>query len=101
MQIARVLGTVVSTRKEEEIEGVRLLLVPDIDLDLNVTGKLVVAADALNAGIGELVLYAQGSSARQTKLTHKRPLDATIMAIVDTFDIMGEVRYRKGEDDPI
>ena len=100
MQIGRVVGTVVSTRKEEEIRGLRLLLVRDIELDLKETGKLVVAADALDAGVGEVVLYAQGSSARQTVLTDNRPVDATIMAIVDSFDVMGEDRYRKGRDDP-
>lgn len=99
MQIGRVVGTVVSTRKEEEIRGLRLLLVRDIDLDGNPTGKLVVAADALEAGTGELVLYASGSSARQTEATQNRPVDATIMAIVDSYDVHGEVRYRKGEDD--
>ncbi len=98
MQIGRVVGTVVSTRKEEEIRGLRLLLVRDIDLECNPTGKLVVAADALQAGIGELVLYASGSSARQTEATQNRPVDATIMAIVDTFDVMGEVRYQKGDE---
>lgn len=99
MQIGRVVGTVVSTRKEEEIRGLRLLLVRDIDLDLKPTGKLVVAADAMQAGVGELVLYASGSSARQTEATNNRPVDATIMAIVDTFDVMGEVRYQKGVTD--
>jgi microcompartment protein CcmK/EutM len=98
MQIGRVVGTVVSTRKEEEIRGLRLLLVRDIDLDCKPSGKLVVAADALQAGIGEVVLYASGSSARQTEATQNRPVDATIMAIVDTFDVMGEVRYNKGDE---
>ncbi len=101
MQMGRVVGTVVSTRKEEEIRGLRLLLVRDVDLDLQESGKLVVAADALEAGVGELVLYASGSSARQTEVTNNRPVDATIMAIVDSFDVRGEVRYRKGEDDPM
>lgn len=99
MQIGRVVGTVVSTRKEEEIRGLRLLLVRDIDLEGKPTGKLVVAADALQAGIGEVVLYASGSSARQTEMTQNRPVDATIMAIVDSYDVMGEVRYRKSDED--
>jgi microcompartment protein CcmK/EutM len=57
----------------------------------------VVAADAVDAGIGEIVLYATGSSARQTKLTHERPNDATIMAIVDTWEVDGDVMYTKQE----
>jgi len=60
-----------------------------------VTGGSVVAADAVGAGIGEYVLYASGSSARQTTVTDKRPCDAVIMAIVDMWEVDGEVRYRK------
>ena len=55
----------------------------------------MVAIDAVGAGVGEVVLYASGSSARQTKVTKDRPVDATIMAIVDTVDIEGERRYNK------
>jgi microcompartment protein CcmK/EutM len=59
----------------------------------------VVAADAVGAGIGEYVLYASGSSARQTKATDKRPVDAVIMAIVDSWEIAGEELYKKGRED--
>jgi microcompartment protein CcmK/EutM len=55
----------------------------------------VVAADAVGAGIGEVVLYASGSSARQTELTNNRPVDATIMAVVDLVEVDGETRYTK------
>src|SRR2546425_800177 len=55
----------------------------------------VVAADAVGAGVGEVVLYAAGSSARQTRQTKDRPVDATIMAIVDTVEVGGESRYVK------
>ena len=69
-----------------------------IALDL-ATGEVkaggVIAVDAVGAGVGEVVLYASGSSARQTTITQNRPVDATIMAIVDTFEVGGEVRYRK------
>jgi microcompartment protein CcmK/EutM len=98
MIIGRVVGTLVSTRKEEEIVGLKLLLVREIDQNLKVVGKMVVAADAVGAGVGEVVLYAAGSSARQTKVTQNRPVDHTIMAIVDTFEVDGKVCYDKAND---
>jgi microcompartment protein CcmK/EutM len=95
MLLGRVLGTVVATRKEEELTGLRFLLVKVCDFDGNPTGGVVVAADAVGAGVGEVVLYAAGSSARQTKVTKDRPVDATIMAIVDEVEVGGERRYVK------
>jgi len=90
-----VVGTVVATRKEAELEGLKLLIVKGCDFDGKPTGGSVVAADAVGAGLGEVVLYASGSSARQTKVTQNRPVDATIMAIVDTVEIDGARRYSK------
>jgi microcompartment protein CcmK/EutM len=95
MNVGLVIGTVVATRKEEELSGLKFLLVRGIDQDGKPTGSQVVAADAVGAGVGEVVLYASGSSARQTKVTKDRPVDATIMAIVDTIEINGKVRYDK------
>ena len=95
MQMGIVVGTVVATRKEAELEGLKLLIVKGCDFDGKPTGGSVVAADAVGAGIGEVVLYASGSSARQTKVTQNRPVDATIMAIVDTVEIDGAQRYSK------
>ncbi|HKA91908.1 MAG TPA: EutN/CcmL family microcompartment protein [Haliangiales bacterium] len=90
-----VVGTVVATRKEAELEGLKLLVVKACDFDGKPTGASVVAADAVGAGLGEVVLYASGSSARQTRVTQNRPVDATIMAIVDTVEIDGARRYVK------
>ena len=98
MIIGRVVGTLVSSRKEEELVGLKLLLVREIDQDLKVVGKMVVAADAVGAGVGEVVLYAAGSSARQTKVTQNRPVDHTIMAIVDSFEVGGTTCYDKSTD---
>jgi len=97
MILGRVVGTVVASRKEPAIEGLKLLLVHSCDVDgkLEPNGAQVVAADAVGAGVGEVVLYASGSSARQTEMTNNRPVDATIMAIVDTVEAGGEQRYRK------
>ena len=95
MNLGRVVGTVVSTRKDEKLVGTKLLVVRQIDPEGNETGTFVVAVDAVGAGTGEVVLYASGSSARQTTLTDDRPADAVIMAIVDSIEIGGEVIYAK------
>ncbi len=95
MLLGRVAGTVVSSRKEPLIEGWKLLLVRQIDADGKDLAGFVVAADAVGAGVGEVVLYASGSSARQTEMTRDRPCDAVIMAIVDTWEIGGREVYRK------
>ena len=95
MQIARVVGAVVATQKHRKFEGAKLLLVQPLNLDDTPRGTALLAVDAVGAGVGEVVLYASGSSARQTKVTKDRPVDATIMAIVDTVDIEGERRYNK------
>jgi len=99
MLLGRVIGTLVASRKEPTIEGLKLLVVKNCDVDGNPTGAVVVAADAVGAGIGEVVLYASGSSARQTEATQNRPVDATIMAIVDEVAVGGERRYVKGVGD--
>lgn len=95
MLLGRVVGTVVATRKEPELEGLKLLLVRAADVEGKATGGLVVAIDAVGAGEGEVVLYASGSSARQTSVTKDRPVDATIMAIVDQIAVGNELKYQK------
>jgi microcompartment protein CcmK/EutM len=97
MYLGRVVGTLVSTRKEPSLDGLRFLVVRRLTIDNKDTESYVVAADAVDAGMGEVVLYATGSSARQTKVTHQRPNDATIMAIVDTWEVDGDVKYLKQE----
>jgi microcompartment protein CcmK/EutM len=98
MQLGRVAGTLVSSRKEPLLEGMTFLVVKQIDETNEETGAYVIAVDAVGAGEGEVVMYASGSSARQTERTKDRPCDAVIMAIVDSWDIAGEVRYHKGEE---
>ena len=95
MLLGKVVGTVVATRKEPTLEGSTLLLVRGLDLDNKPTATLVVAVDAVGAGVGEVVLYASGSSARQTEKTKDRPVDATIMAIVDQLEVNGTLKYVK------
>jgi microcompartment protein CcmK/EutM len=103
MKLGRIVGSVVSTRKDEKIEGLKLYVVRDLSIPRSGEGALadkasfVVAADSVGAGIGEVVLYAAGSSARQTTLTDKRPVDHCVMAIVDLLDVDGELVYDKSE----
>lgn len=90
MRMGRVVGTVVATRKDPSLEGVKFLVVENLDVDLKPDGSYVVAVDAVGAGANEVILYASGSSARQTQLTRERPVDAVIMAILDSFDVHGK-----------
>ncbi len=95
MLLGRVAGTLVASRKEPLLDGSTFLVVQQIDVDGNDTGGVVVAVDSVGAGVGEIVLYASGSSARQTNHTKDRPVDAVIMAIVDSVETGGAVRYDK------
>ena len=95
MQMGQVIGTVVASQKDEELEGLKLLIVKGVDLDGKLSGSMVVAADAVGAGVGELVLYAAGSSARQTAVTKNRPVDHVIMAIIDEISVGGKSRFKK------
>ncbi|HEX4413464.1 MAG TPA: EutN/CcmL family microcompartment protein [Lacipirellulaceae bacterium] len=98
MLIARVIGTVVSTQKEPTMNGLRLLVCQPLNAEGEKAGAAVVAADAVGAGVGEVILYATGSSARQTTVTQNRPVDAVVMAIVDHWEVGGDTKYRKSDD---
>ncbi|CAN5918640.1 EutN/CcmL family microcompartment protein [soil metagenome] len=95
MVLGKVIGTLVASRKEPTLDGLKLLVVRACDVDGTPTGAIAVAVDAVGAGIGEVVLYCAGSSARQTQVTKDRPVDATIMAIVDEIAVGGDRRYVK------
>ena len=95
MQLARVVGTVVSTRKEPNLEGLKLLVVKPLDEEGRDAANALVAADAVGAGPDEVVLIAAGSSARQTQMTDKKPVDAVVMAIVDSWYVGDKEKYRK------
>lgn len=98
MLLGRVIGTVVASKKDPALEGLKMLLVKVTDLTGKPTGSVIVAADAVGAGVGELVLYAAGSSARQTVETKDRPIDHVIMAIVDQVEADGALTYDKAND---
>lgn len=87
MLLGKVIGTVWSTRKDEKLIGSKFLIVRQLSLDQKPKENFVVAVDSVGAGVGETVLFATGSSARQTNITKDKPVDAVIMAIVDKLDI--------------
>ena len=84
MQIARVIGTVVSTVKNETLEGRKFLIVQTLDADLNPKGKPQIALDAIGAGVGELVFWCRGKEASFPFKRENTPTDCTIIGIVDS-----------------
>ena len=95
MLIARVIGTTVSTIKDEKLVSRKLLIVRQTDETGSPFGKPFVAVDTVDAGVGDLVLTAAGSSARQTAVTKDTPVDAVIMAVIDSLEVDGAVVFRK------
>lgn len=95
MRIAKVVGVTISTMKQEKLHGRKLLVVRETDESGEVTGKPLVAVDVVQAGVGDLVLIAQGSAARQTDMTDKSPVDTVIMAVIDSLEVDGSVTFRK------
>ena len=84
MQIARVIGTVVSTVKNESLQGRKILLVQTLDAELNDRGKPMVALDAVGAGVGELVFWCRGKEAAFPFKRDETPTDCTIVGIIDS-----------------
>jgi microcompartment protein CcmK/EutM len=95
MTLGKVVGTVVATRKDEKLVGGKLLMVQELSLEGEPLERYAVAVDSVGAGVGEVVLVATGSSARLTAATKDRPVDAVIMAIVDSLEVNGVVLFQK------
>jgi len=95
MLIAKVVGSAISTIKDEKLTGRKLMVVRQTDETGKAIGKPFVAIDTVDAGEGDLVLTASGSSARQTAITKDTPVDAVIMAVIDSLQVDGEVVFRK------
>ncbi len=95
MFLGKVVGTLVATQKEASLDGLKFLVVRRLTIDNDEESGYVVAADAVGAGLDEVVMVATGSSARQTVFTDKRPCDAVIMAIVDSWEVAGDEKYHK------
>jgi microcompartment protein CcmK/EutM len=84
MQIARVIGTVVSTVKNESLQGRKILIVQTLDAELNERGKPMIALDAVGAGVGELVFWCRGKEASFPFKRDETPTDCTIVGIIDS-----------------
>lgn len=98
MFAARVIGTAVCTRKDERMNGLKMQVIEPVSLvTLEVEGKPIIAIDAVGAGVGEIVLIVGGSSSRQTDTTKNKPVDATIMGILDHINIGGKDTYTKSK----
>ena len=95
MTLGKVVGTIVATQKDEKLVGGKLMVVQEMGLDGELTERYAVAVDSVGCGLGEVVLGAMGSSARLTKATEDRPVDAVVMAIVDSVEVCGGAVYRK------
>jgi ethanolamine utilization protein EutN len=87
MFLGKVIGTVWSTKKDENLVGAKFLIVRELTLELKAKDRFVVAVDSVGAGEGEVVLVATGSSSRMTSFTKDKPVDAVIMGIVDKLDV--------------
>jgi microcompartment protein CcmK/EutM len=90
MRLGKVVGTVVATQKDEKLVGWELLMVQELATDGKPTSSYVVAIDTVGAGIGETVLTVAGSSARLADHAERVPVDASIIAIVDTVECDGK-----------
>lgn len=99
MILARVIGTVVSSQKSTKIEGIKFLLLEKIDpVTMKGKGDYVVSMDSVGAGVGEIVFYVSGSSARMTNVTEGKPSDSTIIAIVDFIEKDGVYTFQKNKE---
>ena len=98
MYAARIIGTVVCTQKDPSLQSLKMHVVQPVNvITLENEGKPAVAIDAVGAGDKEIVLVVSGSSGRLTELTLNKPVDATIMAIVDYVDIEGKNVFSKNK----
>ncbi|MEH2116733.1 EutN/CcmL family microcompartment protein [Nostoc sp.] len=95
MQVAKVRGTVVSTQKDPSLRGVKLLLLQLVDEEGNILPQYEVAADSVGAGVDEWVLVSNGSAARKVVGNEQRPLDAVVVAIIDTIYVEDRMIYSK------
>ncbi len=100
MFLGRVIGSVVSTKKDDKMSGRKLLLIRPMLIDEKDPSQFrpgqntLVAVDNLGAGVDELILFAQGSSARQASGLKSMPIDAAVVGIVDAVDVLGKKVYK-------
>ncbi len=99
MFVGRVIGNLVATQKVPTMVGYKLLVIEPYRVDEQTrdrmvpTGRTLIVVDTLGAGVGEMVLVCQGSSARGTPETDKLPIDAVVIGLVDTLDVGGKMIF--------
>jgi len=91
VQVARVIGDVVATRKDENLSGLKLLVLQPVDTNRQPNGRTLVAADAAGAGTGEYVFFVRGREAAFPFYPVEAPVDAAIVGIVDHWSVEGAV----------
>ena len=94
MRIALVIGSTISTIKDEVIRGRKLLIVRNADTAGKPIGDPYIAVDTVSAGTGDLVMVTDGSSARYTNQTTNAPVDAVIVGVIDSLEMSGKVIYQ-------
>lgn len=87
MHLGRIIGTVVATRKDDKLVGTKLMITQPLTLDLKPKSEPIIAVDTVGAGIGELILYVNGTAGRIAAKKMDAPIDAAIVAIVDEMDV--------------
>jgi microcompartment protein CcmK/EutM len=97
MQLAKIIGEVVSTRKEGKVKGLKILVARYLDEEMRELQKTAACIDSVGAGVGEVVLLCSSSSARLTKLTKGVCTDSTIIGIVDTISKGAKSVFEKSD----
>ncbi|GFN36792.1 EutN/CcmL family microcompartment protein [Tepidimicrobium xylanilyticum] len=87
MHLGKVIGTVVATRKDENLIGTKLMITQPLSMDLKPIGEPIIAVDTVGAGIGEVVLYVRGTASRIAARKMDSPIDCAIVGIVDDITI--------------
>ncbi|MBN1899475.1 MAG: EutN/CcmL family microcompartment protein [Spirochaetes bacterium] len=97
MVIGKITGTIVATRKDENLLGGKFYIVRLMTMDTKMTDKFIVAYDTVGSGEGEVVVVVQGSSSRMTEQTQSAPVDASIVAVVDLLEVNDKIVFKKFE----
>ncbi len=98
MQLGKIIGQVVSTRKEGKVQGLKILVARYLDEHLQETGKTAACVDTVQAGVGDVVLLCSSSSARMTAMTQGVCTDNAVVGIVDTVSSGSEILYQKSDN---
>ncbi len=91
MNIGRVIGTLVATRKDESLVGSKLMVTQPLDIDYKPEGQPIIMVDTVGAGIGDVVIFTEGTASRNAAGKPDSAIDAAIVGIIDNLDVYKEV----------